>query len=402
MSLYRYFSLIYFFTILRPFPYISGMEFLVKRGIDCIWLLLVLYFYYEVGKKNNFKFNIFPLSYFFLIMAFIGLISTINALLFLDVNTVFSDIFEVYRWVYYFLVINMAFQIRWNHYLFNRYLVQATIAALSLVFVITYASLFNTDLNQFFSVFYYFKTQSSWSDYVRVSGTFTNPNFFGVFLVFALSVISLGGVMETYKKYLYIILTIGLVFLTGSRTGIFGAFAILTYAIFIVGKYSSWRSLINKFFLLVFVLILFSFASTSLSRVYRTIDAFAESGFSGIASLSVKYEYGLKLLRMVNDLSPIIGLGGGKGFGNYLGDSQLVSIIFSYGYLGLFIYSLFWALFSYKVYKIREYRQLSIFLVLFFIFGFVGEFFFMTQIATTLLLFYGALLSFKRKDIKKL
>jgi hypothetical protein len=378
------------------------MEFLVKRGIDFIWLLLILYFYYEVSKKNNFKFNVFRLSYLFLIMAFISLVSTINALFFLDVNIVFSDIFEAYRWVYYFLVINMAFQIKWNHYLFNRYLVQATIAALSVVFIITYASLFNANLNQFFSAFYYFKTQSLWSDYVRVSGTFTNPNFFGVFLVFALSVITLGGVMETYKKYLYILLTIGLVFLTGSRTGMIGAFAIFTYVFIMVEKYSSWKSLIQKFSLLVSAVILFSFASTSLSRVYRTIDAFAESGFSGIGSLSVKYEYGLKLLRMVNDLSPIIGLGGGKGFGNYLGDSQLISIIFSYGNLGLFIYSLFWALFIYKVYKIREYRQLSIFLVLFFIFGFVGEFFFMTQIGTTLLLFYGALLSFKRKEIKKL
>lgn len=402
MVLHKYFSLIYFFTILRPFPYISEMEFFVKRGIDLIWLLLILYFYYKIGKINKFKFNIFPLSYLFLIMAVIGAASIFNALIFLDVNVVLTDLFETYRWIYYFLVINMAFQIKWDHYLFNRYLVQTTIAALTVIFIITYGSLFNDHLRQFFSVFYFFKTQATWYEYVRVSGTFTNPNFFAVFLVFALSVITLSGVMKIYKKYLYLLLTFALVFLTGSRTGMIGAFAIFIYVFIINLRYSSWKSLIESFLLFCSVFILSITLFDNLSRVYRTINSFTESGLSGIASLSVKYEYGLKILTMVNDLSPIIGLGAGKGFGNYLGDSQLVSIIFSYGYLGLFIYSLFWTLFIYKTYKIREYRQLSIYLILFFIFGFVGDFFFMTQIATTLLLFYGALISFKQKEIKKL
>jgi hypothetical protein len=419
---HRLISWFLFFTVLRPLPGgEGGIELAAKRLIDVAWLALALFILLMYGLKDGkIKTSARRGVWWLLSMALLATISTFTAATFLQRNVVTGDLLEIYRWIYYALVLVITAGVPWSVEAIKRNILIPLLAALSISYVITIAAGLSAQAQALLSNIYTFKyegvgilsrIQSASGFYYRTSGTFGNPNFFGVAVAVFLPFIyaassSLSDKRARVAASFLAIVSFPIVALTGSRTGILAAvIATLLYS-FGLRKFKGSRELPGKKYIysIIVVIIAFSLAiAPMLVRIAVTLNEISEGGILEVHSLAVKYEESARYVSIALSESPFIGIGPSKNLNRYLGDNQYTKQFVRYGFVGLLVVVGFFLSVYTKACKIRkETRSITRFcysnavvaaVPVFLISCITGDFFEVTQLATILIVLFGVLYS---------
>ena len=193
---------------------------------------------------------------------------------------------------------------------------------------------------------------------IRNSGTFANPNWYGVALAMVIPFLlagfsGLGRLRLRAAIWLTSVTAFLFLGITGSRTA-------LVAGILALGIYFLWsmrdsrmkpprlrlpHSTVPRVFTFVFVatvvLLLLAFIVQT-ARIQELITALTQGSLLDIQSVSVKWSGSISLARETIERSPLVGLGPSKQISQHAGDNQYSRLFFRYGILGLVIWFGFW------------------------------------------------------------
>ncbi|MCF7804202.1 MAG: hypothetical protein K9N46_07935 [Candidatus Marinimicrobia bacterium] len=380
--------------------------------IDAIWGLLVIYFYFKVTFNTKTKIRISKNSKILLTISIITIISLTLANISQNRIVLFSDFLESYRYFYYFLVLNAGFQLNWTKDTLERYLISPIIVAVIISGAISILAALSPLLAKYISKIYLLKStyglpelQSISGPFrIRISGTFGNPNHYGVALNIVLPFLFYRAKLKTENLekaiyYLLILFNLILIISTGSRTAMVGAIIQLPFLSMI--NYKGSRSLSISYSKLILVILVFSvlfkFTYDIFSRVNVTVNQIMDIGLLGVDSLRIKFEWSMHLLEKVLSEAPFFGFGPSEQYGSLFGDNQISATLYRFGLVGILLYLLFWFNLLYILLKnsyFIQYINIYTFIMIcvFMLFGLTGKFFDATQITTFLFLIVGVIL----------
>ena len=349
------------------------------------------------------------------------LVSLTAAVFFLGQPVIVRDLFELYRGPYYFLIFLVATQVSWDDRQLRDYFFKPLILALWIAFAVSVVQGLGPEPR---SIVGYIYTPNSASDLasifvpggdVRSSGTFANPNWYGVALAVVLPFLLAGfsGVGRLrLRAAIWLTGVAAFLFLgiTGSRTA-------LVAGLLALGIYLLWsmvdsrrtrtrlrlaHSGISRLFTIVFVatvaLLLLTFISQT-TRIQELITALTQGSVLDIKSASIKWSGSISLARETLARSPLVGLGPSKQISQYAGDNQYSRLFFRYGILGLVTWFGFWLTIFRHALRLKRRAQTPLQASMaravlatvpaFLAAGIGGGFFDATQIATLYLLLIG-------------
>ena len=407
-----------FLTVLRPLPNL-GNPFLVGRAIDLLWLVLaflVLMLITDVGRRLS---RGWRGAYWLLAMTAAVLVSLSTGAYLLGQPIITRDLFELYRGPYYFLILLIATQVRWSDRQLTSYFFKPFVVALWIAFAVSLVQGLGPDLVQY--VYTPKATQSiliaiNEGTYVRNSGTFANPNWYGVALAVTLPFLLAGHSIVGHPRFrilIWLTSVSALLFLgiSGSRTGLAaGVVAVAGYFLWslwdarkrslrlqrVRGRYVS-RAFMGLF-LFVTVVLLLTFVSRGV-RFSEVLTALSEGSLLGIDSVAHKWSSATALVRETLERSPLFGFGPSKEISQLLGDNQYSVLIYRYGLFGLTAWFGFWTAVFWHALRLKRRAQTALqanmaravlaAVPAFVLAGFGGAFFDATQIATLFLLLIG-------------
>lgn len=384
-------SLFLILTILRPSPINLIGALTSKIIIEAVWFLFTIILYFVFKPKLKFDNLLF-------VFAIISCTSIILNPEYLFIEFSINDIYEVLLIINYFLIFNLGFHISLCENEFKKVVITPFNIALSLTILITFCSLFSDSFYDFIQNLYFFKSSARYSvDRIRVSGTYTNPNHFSVFLNFA--VIFILYQLKNYSStprfrvllLFQLMAAISLILFTGSRTGL-----IVLFINFFIYLYLNFRYKLLRFFYVILFLILmlflnFEFLIQSAPQRFKTTFLVIKSGgFLAIDSLRTKFEISKQLVSEVYLNSPFFGFGPSNNLNRSLGDGQIVSTLFKYGFFGLIIFLCFFLSNFSQLRKGKYFKFLPLILLVSFI---TGEFFYNPQISLIYLILIAIVLN---------
>lgn len=388
-------SLFIILTILRPSPINIFGEMASKVIIESLWFLFTFLFYITFNPKLKFRNFLF----IFFLAGFLSLLVNPS---YLFTKLSISDAYEILLIFNYLLIFNLGSNISMSKTEFERVVLFPFNMALSLTLFITYLSLLSDGFYDFIQSLYFFKSSARYSvERIRVSGTYTNPNHFSIFLNFA--VIFLLYHLKTYMiigRYrllliLQLFLTILLILFTGSRTGLallifnFFAFLFFTFRLRLI-------SLLSVIFFITSIIIfnLKSLVQLTPQRFQTTFLIIESGGLLAVESLRTKFELSKKLTSEIILESPLLGFGPSNNFNGSLGDSQIISTFYKYGLVGLIVFLCFFISNFFHLRKGRYFKFLPVILSISFL---TGEFFYNPQITLIYLLLLGIVIKNRSK-----
>ena len=245
-----------FLTILRPLPGLWE-ALVVGRIVDLVWLLLALLIIYQITGGGKRLLQIWRGSIWLLLMPVAVLISISAAILVVQQPVITRDFFELYRGPYYFLIILVVTQVTWSDKQLSKFLFKPLVVALWVSFAI---SILQSPLAPSREIIEYLYTPKGAKDIfvaissasagetfkLRTSGTFGNPNWYGVALAMVIPFLLAGwSIIGNRRLRLATLATAitALIFLgvTGSRTAIAaGILATLVY--FLIALWDGCRT----------------------------------------------------------------------------------------------------------------------------------------------------------------
>ena len=449
-----------FLTILRPLPDV-GDSFLYDRLLDAGWFLLVtaILGYRLVIKRKRLR--AWSASYWLLAGTLVLMVSLpVGALL--GQSVILRDFFEFYRGPYYFLVLLLATQVGWSDENLLEFLHTPLLVALFFTFAISVMqglgdwgeSLVSNVYTPRYSESFYDAFSNSVSQgpgffFLSNSGTFANPNWYGVSLGI-MTPFLMAGLFVTGRRrlraaiWVTVVVAFLMIVIAGSRTGLFmGTLAVFGY--FGLWLFEAWRrpSIAHvavdrvgrwaPMLLLMMVVAFLVFASALRGdRYHGTMVALArgigleiesvEQEPSGLIeelrNLKVgrytnptairKIEGSTRLIKEAWDRSPVVGLGPSKKVGQILGDTQYSVVFYRYGTVGILVWFGFWGAVMWHTF--RKWRRSTTPLQagmlravlatvpVFILAGVGGAFFDARQIATIFLLLIGVAVSCRGKS----
>lgn len=351
-----YYSLIVWLGVFVP-GHLGG--FLLEQAF--IAFVVMWSFFIFVTKNTNssyFGFTKFSVLAFFLILQLFYIFSYLHAeILFAKNDSGLRDYFELARYLIYMIfVLFIFFYYPINSKNLAEPLIRATLffsLFISLIYIFKVPL-----LNGFFEDFLYASTRDDLSQIstggrVRFTAPFPNPNYLAYFL--CISLVYLLYFSSVKDRSLLILITLFLLFITGSRTGwlaaafifIFLQVAYIKYGFSRKGKFSSL--VLVSFLSAAIVLLLSSNILPSVTRLSELTFALGSGDISSIESFAHRIEHNLFIWNSLKD-SLMFGLGPSKYSLTTVIDNQYlmwitrqgvvgISIIFS-GILYLFIHML--------------------------------------------------------------
>ncbi len=409
-----------FITILRPWPNV-GNPFLTGRAVDLLWLFLAfIALIITTGGAQRLQ-RIWPGSYWLLAMTGSVLISLSVAVFFLGQPVIVRDLFELYRGPYYFLIFLVATQLTWNDRQLRDFFFKPLIIALWIAFAVSVLQGLGTELRSLVGNIYTPKSASNLASAfaaggkIRSSGTFANPNWYGVALAMVIPFLLAGFSAASrlrLRAAIWLTSITAFIFLgiTGSRTALVAG--ILALGIYFL--WSMWDSRnsttrlslphsgVSRAFTFVFVatviLLLLAFISQT-ARTQELITALMQGSLLDIESISVKWADSIALAQETIERSLLVGLGPSKQITQHAGDNQYSHLFFRYGILGLVIWFGFWLTIFRHALRLKRRAQTPLqssmaravlaTVPAFVAAGVGGGFFDATQIATLYLLLIG-------------
>jgi hypothetical protein len=393
---------------MRPMPISIVGDSAYKKIIDIVWFILIIGFYLILFLRQK-KIRVEKSSYFFLILFFFSVLSLASSLTLLDRNIILIDLLSLFLFPLYFLTFNAAYQLNWDDESFKKYFFRPFILAFICSACVTLSSAVFPTIGSFFSKIYYFKSSYSLNGIylsesfrIRISGTFGNPNFYGVVLnfIFPFLFAKLKSTNYSLQYVLLVVVNILLIIFTGSRTAVAGLLIqFFIFTILTVKGHKLKMSIPWIFGAGIFLFLFGVYIAIKFSRIADTINTVTSTGILSVESLGTKYNLSSMYLSEVISKSPLIGMGPSEAYSKYFGDNQYSLLIYKYGIIGLSLYLSFWISCCYKIFKRRRkkmylYTYVTISVLVYLLFGFTGAFFDATQISTFILLSLGTLLSY--------
>lgn len=384
-------SLYIILTILRPSPINLMGNTAAKLIIELVWFLFTIILYLTFNPKFRFG------RVFFVFFCSVGISILLNPTYLLNKFNL-NDTYEVLLILNYFLILNLGLNIKINEQEFEELILKPFNTALIVVLLITFLSLFNDTFYKFIQNVYFFKTAGMYStERVRVSGTFTNPNHFSIFLNFAAIV-----TLYYFNKYKHtrlfkifllseLLLTLALILFTGSRTGmVILIFNIVGFLLISVNKASLGK--VFTIFILLGTIVYFNleFILEKLPQRFRsTISLIEVGGVFAIDSLRIKFELSTLRFSDVFSNAPFFGYGPSNNITFDLGDNQIMSILYKYGFIGLM---LFLSIFFLDFFKLKKGKYFKFFPLIFLVAFLTGGFFYNPQLSLIYFILVGILI----------
>ena len=355
------FSLIFFtiWLLLRPYPLdLIGTEIYIRVIIEFSTLFLILYL-------GNFK--KVPKIYFTFLISYI-IIFTTGSLLNIYFNKPYNSILDFYEY-FKITIIFLFFIFLESNKNIDRSLAQKILKLsiyISVLIVFINMLSFQSDLlNKIFSNIYFQKSYSTFEKLrFRISGTFTNPNHFGLFLVIMSTVVLKSKtILFSNSKRIFILFTLlAGIYFTGSRTSIILILiSFLIYYnkfkhVFIIGLIS-----LLGYFYLDFIL------ENLAPRLKKSVDLVLELGPLGIESLRHKYDLSLISFNELMERNLLFGFGPSNQVVE-IADNQHFLNLWKGGLLGFILIQIA----NYKFFRVKELG--IIFFAIFFVASFTGNF----------------------------
>jgi hypothetical protein len=167
---------------------------------------------------------------------------------------------------------------------------------------------------------------------VRVPFPFENPNFLAYFLILALAYFCF-----LRRSIPFMLLTLALLFLTGSRSGWLAGLAVLScFALAdIIGPSLFRRTLSLSILALVIAGALIYWEQlTSFARVAELVNALQGGDLGGVQTARIRLDAVAYMLDWV-EISPLVGWGPGRALEFDVADNQYLSWIMAWGLIGL-------------------------------------------------------------------
>ncbi|MCH7705682.1 MAG: hypothetical protein IIB33_01380, partial [Chloroflexi bacterium] len=438
-----------YLTILRPLPDV-GSAFLYDRLLDGVWFLLVtaILGYQFVYKRRRLR--TWSGGFWLLAGTVVVLVSLLVGSL-LGQPIIIRDFFELYRGPYYFLVLLLATQVVWDDEDLGESFYKPLLAGLAIAFVvsvlqglggtgITIVSPIYTpkSAEPIFSAFSSY-LGSGYGFYLQNSGTFGNPNWYGVALGVVLPFLMAGWFIRG-RRWLRLaiwgtgIVAFAMICASGSRTGLFVG-TLTVFGFFGLWVLESWKRpsiahvaprMVGRWvplsLFVVAVAILFSFTAIKGERYHDTIVTFARvlvgsADFTELRDVlddikigrrtdvsgTIKLDGATDAFREAWNRSPVFGLGPSKAVDPYLGDTQYSKLFYRYGIVGLIVWFGFWVAVLWRTLRLwwrastpvqaAMLRAVLVSVPPFLVAGILGAFFDARQIATLFLILIGVALS---------
>jgi len=246
--IYAMVGALFFLTILRPLPDISAVY---DRLLDVLWLILVVAICAYWIRTTRQKLRFWPASYWLLAGTLVVILSLpIGALL--GQPVILRDFFELYRGLYYFLVLLIATRVSWGDEKLSSFFYKPFLIALFFVFVISIIQGLGIWGKSFVSAMYVPRYAESFFGmfsnpigtgsgffFLINSGTFANPNWYGVSLGIVIPFLMAGLFLRNSRLlkisiFVAVIVAFTMIIIAGSRAG----FAMGTISVF--GYFFLW------------------------------------------------------------------------------------------------------------------------------------------------------------------
>jgi len=387
-----------------------------------------MWFGFKIRKESVIRIHQPQLIALFIFLS--GVLSLAWGGFFMGVNVVVRDFFELYRFPYFIIVIIALSQISWTYYRLSENFFKVILSSFVFIFIVSFLQMFDGLPKNVIEFIYNPKYGSdisrAYGDVsqfrMRNSGTFGNPNFYGVILAYCAPflLVARGFVSGLYKSISLVVFLLACLFvlLSGSRTGVICLFIsltvyfILNYIDSTIGGRKKEITTVSKKLLkriLLCILIVFIVASfyqiyTVLSRYAVLIEMILSGNILEDSSIGAKYQLSAELIKKVFVESPLLGFGPSKFTNNYLGDNQYTVLLFRYGLLGTLLWLGFWLAICFDALRIKKYlfrNEMKAYsnavvaaCISFLIACITGAFFDNIQLATVCLLFVGVMYGF--------
>ena len=440
-----------YLTILRPLPNVDS-AYLYDRLVDGVWFLLVIAILgYQFAYKRR-RLLIWS-GGFWLLAGFVVVLVSLSVGAQMGQPVIARDFFELYRGPYYYFVLLLATQVAWNDEDISQSFYRPLLAALSIAFVISVIQGLGETGITIVSPIYSpksvepFLTAFSSSShlgsgngfYLRNSGTFGNPNWYGVALGVVVPFLMAGWFIRGRRWLRFtiwgvVVVAYAMICISGSRAGLFIG-TLTVYGFFGLWVVESWKrpSITNVgpgvvgrwvplLLLVVVVTILFTFTVIQGERYHSTFvvlgrvltgsleiselrDALAAIMVGNRIDVSgtIKFDGATAAIQEVLARSPWFGLGPSKAVDSYLGDTQYSKLLYRYGIVGSIVWFGFWVAVMWRTLRLwwrastpiqaAMLRAVLISVPLFLFAGVLGAFFDARQIATLILILIGVALS---------
>ena len=418
-------------TILRPLPSV-GNQLVVGRIMDAIWLVLAGILLMLITSDRSKLIRVWPGTYLLLLMSMLVVLSmSIGAFLFQQ-PVISRDFFELYRGPYYLLIFAVATQVSWSDRQLVRYFFKPLLIGFWIVFGISVVQGLGADFRSTVEYIYTTKgtnditTALTAGTRVRNSGTFANPNWYGVALAVMFPFLLAGFTASGNRRlrlaiWLTPISAFFFLGISGSRTGVLaGILALFTYVL-LGGVQALKRRRVRRpvpmrrermllaFTIISVIGILYVFSLQGV-RFREIVSALSEGSLLGVDSAAVKWSAGRKWALEALRRSPIFGFGPSKQVSTLLGDNQYSALLYRYGLLGLATYLIFWIAVMGRALRLMKHaksplqnglaRAVLASVPAFLLAGGGGAFFDVTHIATLYLLLIGISFSARNTNIE--
>lgn len=351
------------FIIFRPTPTrILGTSLGLKLADLLLFSLVLIVFVRDhklISPKS--KSLIFLVSLLFIEIFALGRSMFIHTIL-------LEDIFELFRPILYVALYLAVYKIT-NYEILSIRQLKKAMNVFAFLIITSYVQLFNLFNIKYFMSFIYEVSKSRTMDINvsiwRVSGTFTNPNYFGFFLTFvACFMLVLGLIGKKKLKFLmYFFIISILVLFTGSRTAVIcellSAFIILVIYFRSLSKSKKVTRLIKTSFLTLLILFVIMYFVSPL-----IFEKFGR--FSNIYNIKLNFIARYEAWQSALDIwiiNPILGNGPYKAYMDSF-DNNYVLILYRNGLVGLLSFMAFFAnniTKSFKIYKRVDIKGISIY-----------------------------------------
>lgn len=298
------------------------------------------------NKKLKSWLNIDPnlIIVIFMTLTIVGLIGYSFAVIISSIDTGIRDYFETLRWpiCMIFILFVARFFNRQHVDVFNKAI---TISLLYCLFVYFLYKVNVPVLSSFFSSIIYSdaKTWFTWDGYGRLSVPFENPNFLAFYLNLVFTYLVFFVKSSKKSKLISLMLVAFLLYLTGSRSGWFCTFTIISAwvlfnfrILFTKANFKAFVSLAALVLILYFGFKLISPEIATNYRIQTVISAIEAGGITTEANL-----YGrLNQMRQsweYTTQAPFFGWGSAKYSLMQVIDSQYFTWLFRYGLIGTII-----------------------------------------------------------------
>ncbi|PIC67985.1 hypothetical protein CSV78_04115 [Sporosarcina sp. P16a] len=339
------------FILFKPTPTNLLGDFLAVKLFDAIALIIILIILLiilinssalQISYKSFNNKSIIIL----LIFAYLSLLSQFIASIVIGQPTVLNDLFELYRYIYYFLVFFVSYI---SGSLIKPAIIQKTFliggGGVVLIAILQYFNPLNIQVALSY-IYTEEKLRGLGANNPRVFGSMYNANWFGLFAAIWTSYIFfLLQKSDISKRILWLVLlSYGIfgIYVSGSRTGfVLMVLGLIVTILLSLCKSFKIKNIIISFLVVFGIYNFIPFIREKSNRFNELFIAFGTGRFEGVSSFEGRIST-LKNSLEYASINPLTGIGYGN-FYNLLPHNSFLLLLIQFGIIGLTVISMYFA-----------------------------------------------------------